>query len=213
MSPPPHDPLGWVEAQPRDSQGPYHAVWEEGLDHQHTARLTAGTHRGPERSRRVRALGDAERLGGRWPPRHGQPEQLTAPGELGLADTVGEEAIMSDSWAPTGEPMEQEPPEKLDGIEGHQPLTMALGGVLPATGHPSVLSREEATLRDRHARRRACARFPDPLGRPTGPLRIHPPLVAAPVLEEPRPPRGLGQGLARPRQRQDSAGRGLPEPL
>jgi len=35
--------------------------------------------------------------------------------------------------------MEQEPPDELDRIEGHQPLTVAMGIVFPAKGHSSVL--------------------------------------------------------------------------
>ncbi len=103
---PPHDPLGRVEARERDSQVPYHAVREEGLDHQHATGLAAGTDLGTGGRGRVVSEGD-EHLGGRCTQRHGRSEQLTAQGELALADTVGEEAIMPDALEATGEHMEQ----------------------------------------------------------------------------------------------------------
>jgi hypothetical protein len=90
----------------RDSQIPDHAVREECLDHQHATSLAAGTDLGTRGSGRVVSEGDG-RLGGRGTRRHGRPAQLTAQGELGLADTVGEDAIVPDALEATGEHMEQ----------------------------------------------------------------------------------------------------------
>jgi hypothetical protein len=106
MRPPPPDPLGRVEARERGSQVPDHAVWEEGLDHQQATGLAAGTDRGTGGSGRVVSEGD-ERLGARGTRRHGRPEQLPAQGELALADTVGEEAVMPDALEATREHMKQ----------------------------------------------------------------------------------------------------------
>jgi len=47
--------------------------------------------------------------------------------------------------------MEQEPPDKFDGSERHQSLTVAMGIVFPPKGHPPILQRQQATIRDRHA--------------------------------------------------------------
>jgi hypothetical protein len=37
--------------------------------------------------------------------------------------------------------MEQEPPEELDGIEGHPALAVPMGIIFPPKGHPPVLQR------------------------------------------------------------------------
>jgi len=45
---------------------------------------------------------------------------------------------MTETLKASGQAMEQEPPEELDGIEGHQPLTVAMGIVFPPKGHPPI---------------------------------------------------------------------------
>jgi hypothetical protein len=45
---------------------------------------------------------------------------------------------MTETLKASGQDMEQEPPEELDGIEGHQPLTVAMGIVFPPKGHPPI---------------------------------------------------------------------------
>src|SRR5262245_7413380 len=50
-----------------------------------------------------------------------------------------------------GQDMKQEPPDELDGIEGHEPLTVAMSIVFPPKGHPPVLERQQAPIRDRYA--------------------------------------------------------------
>src|SRR5216683_6887796 len=120
---------------------------EHHLDHQHAASLADGTDLGPGCG--GSAISDGgQRLGYRETRSYGWPEQLTAPRELLLADTVGEEAIMPDALEATGEYMEQESPDELDGIEGQQPLAIPMGIVFPSKGHPPVLQREQATIRD-----------------------------------------------------------------
>ena len=49
--------------------------------------------------------------------------------------------------------MEQEPPDKFDGIERHQSLTVAMGIVFPPKGHPPLLQCQQAPIRDRHTMR------------------------------------------------------------
>jgi hypothetical protein len=60
---------------------------------------------------------------------------------------------MAETLEAGGQDMEQEPPDEFDGIEGHEPLTVAMGIVFPPKGHPPVLKRQQATIRDRHAMR------------------------------------------------------------
>ena len=64
---------------------------------------------------------------------------------------------MTETLQASGQDMKQEAPEALDGIEGHEPLTVAMGRVFPPQGHPPVLARQQAPMRDRYAMRRARA--------------------------------------------------------
>jgi hypothetical protein len=58
---------------------------------------------------------------------------------------------MAEALETGGQDMQQEPPDAFDGIEGHEPLTVAMGIVFPPKGYPPVLKRQQATIRDRHA--------------------------------------------------------------
>ena len=78
--------------------------------------------------------------------------------------------------------MEQEPPDELDRIEGHQPLTVAMGIVFPPKGHPSVLEREEAPIRDGHAVCIACQILQHRPRATPGWLGIHHPLRRFPAV-------------------------------
>src|SRR5262245_369468 len=50
-------------------------------------------------------------------------------------------AIMAEPLEAGGQDMEQEPPDEFDGIEGHEPSTVAMGLIFPPKGHPPVLQR------------------------------------------------------------------------
>ena len=58
---------------------------------------------------------------------------------------------MTETLKASGQDMEQEPPEELDGIEGHQSVAVPMGIVFPPKGHPPLLQGQQATIRDRHA--------------------------------------------------------------
>ena len=57
---------------------------------------------------------------------------------------------MAETLEASGQDMEQEASDELDGIERHPPLTIAMGIVFPPKGHPPVLERQQAPSRDRH---------------------------------------------------------------
>jgi hypothetical protein len=40
-----------------------------------------------------------------------------------------------------GEHMQQKAPEKLDGVEGHRPLAVALRVIFPPKSHPPLVAR------------------------------------------------------------------------
>ena len=74
--------------------------------------------------------------------------------------------------------------------------------VLPPKGHPPVLQREPATIRDRHARRIAREILQD-LSRTTGGwLGLHHPLCALEGAQELLPPLWMGARVAWPLQHQ-----------
>ena len=58
---------------------------------------------------------------------------------------------MAEALEAGGQDMKQEAPDEFDGIKGHQSLPVAMGRVFPPKGHPPVLERQQATIRDRHA--------------------------------------------------------------
>jgi len=94
--------------------------------------------------------------------------------------------------------MEQEPPDELDGIEGHQALAVPMGIIFPPKGHPPVLQRQQATIRDRHAMRIAREILQD-LARTTGGwLGIHHPLRGLEGAQELLPPLRIGERVTLP---------------
>ena len=98
--------------------------------------------------------------------------------------------------------MEQEPPDELDGIEGHQSVAVPMGILFPPQGHPPVLQGHQTTMRDRHAMRRARAILQD-LSRTTGGwLGLHHPLRGLEGSQERLPPLRMGERVALPLQQQ-----------
>ena len=94
--------------------------------------------------------------------------------------------------------MEQEPPDAFDGIEGHEPLTVAMGIVFPPQGHPPVLKRQQAPMRDRHSMRIA-REILQYLARTTGGwLGIDHPVCGSEGIQDLLPPRVLSEGMASP---------------
>ena len=64
---------------------------------------------------------------------------------------VGEEAVVADSNHASGEHMQEEAPEELKDIEGHELFLVPVGAVLPSKGHLIVLEGYEAFVGDRDA--------------------------------------------------------------
>ena len=93
---------------------------------------------------------------------------------------------MAKALEASGQDMEQEPPDELDSIEGHQPVTVAMGVVLPSKGHPPLLQGQQAPIRDRHAMR-ITRQILQHLSRPTPWVAWHTP---------PTPWPGGGPGIA-----------------
>ena len=108
--------------------------------------------------------------------------------------------------------MEQEPPDKFDGIERHQSLTVAMGIVFPPKGHPPIPQREEAPIRDRHAVCIACQILQHWLRATPGWLGIYHPLRGPQGAQELLPPRGLREGVALACQRQGTCRVRVTEP-
>ena len=50
---------------------------------------------------------------------------------------------MAETLEDRGQDMEQEPPDELDSIEGHEPLTVAMGVVLPSKGDLTIRQLDE----------------------------------------------------------------------
>lgn len=98
--------------------------------------------------------------------------------------------------------MEQEPPDKFDGIERPQPVTVAMGRVFPPQGHPTVLERQQATMRDRSAMGIACEILQHRPRATNRRLRIHHPCCGPEGAQELLPPRRRSEGVAVPLQRQ-----------
>jgi hypothetical protein len=141
------------------------------------------------------------RCGGRRHRRcgaHRLLEQHPALLELRLAAPVREQSIMAETLEAGGQDVEQKPPDELDGIEGHQPVTVAMGIVLPPKGHPPVLERQQATIRDGHAMRIAREILQHRSRATSGGLGIHHPVRGPEGAQEPLPLRGLSQGMALP---------------
>ena len=113
-----------------------------------------------------------------------------------------EQPIMAETLEAGGPDMEQEPPDAFDGIEGHESLTVAMGILFPPKGHPPVLQRQQATIRDRHAMRLA-REILHYLARTTGGwLGIHHPLRGLEGAQELLPPLRIGKRVALPIQHQ-----------
>ena len=108
--------------------------------------------------------------------------------ELRLTDTVREQPIMAETLKAGGKDMEEEPPDELDGIEGHQPLAVAMGVVFPPKGHMPVLQGQQATIRDRHAMGIAREIFQHRSRAADGGLGIHHPLCGPEGAQELLPP-------------------------
>jgi hypothetical protein len=166
----------------------------------HPPALTRGTHR-------RRLVGCWSRCGVRRHSRcgaHRLLEQHATPLELRLAAPVRKQPIMAEPLEAGGQDMEQEPPEELDGIEGHQSVAVPMGIVFPPKGHPPILQGHQTTIRDRHAVgiAREILQY---LSRATGGwLGIHHPLRGLEGAQELLPPRVLSEGVAAPLQHQSA---------
>ena len=131
----------------------------------------------------------------RWGVRRHRPcgasrllKQHAAQPELRLAAPVREQPIMAEALEASRQDMEQEPPDELDGIEGHQSVAVPMGIIFPPQGHPPVLQGHQTTIRDRHAMRRA-REILQYLSRTTGGwLGIHHPLRGLEGTQELLPP-------------------------
>ena len=138
-------------------------------------------------------------------------KQHAAQPELRLAAPVRAQPIMAEALEASRQDMEQEPPDELDGIEGHQAGAVPMGVVLPSKGHPPVLQGQQAPMRDRHAMRRT-RQILQHLSRTTGGwLGLHHPLRGPEGGQELLPPRGMREGVALPLQRQGTCRVGLTE--
>jgi hypothetical protein len=108
--------------------------------------------------------------------------------------------------------MEQEPPDEFDGIEGHEPLSVAMGIVFPPKGHPPVLERQQATIRDRHTMRIAREILQHRPRATSRGLGIDHPFCGPEGAQELLPPRVLSERVAAPLQRQSACRVCLLEP-
>jgi hypothetical protein len=129
--------LGGIPARRLHPPGAEVGLAVEGFHPAHPPTLARRTHR-RRLVRRWRSLGGRRhrRCGA-----HRLLEQLSAPRELRLAAPIREQPIMAETLEAGGQDMEQEPPDEFDGIEGHEPLTVAMGIIFPPKGHPPVLQR------------------------------------------------------------------------
>jgi len=139
-------------------------------------------------------------------------EQHPAHPELRLTDTVREQPIMAETLEARGQDMEQEPPDELDGIEGHQSAAVPMGIVFPPQGHPPVLQRQQAPMRDRHAMRIAREILQSLSRTTTGWLGIHHPLRGLEGPQELLPPVRVSERVALPIQPQGALRVRLTEP-
>jgi hypothetical protein len=200
--------LGSIPARRLHPSGEEFGLEAQGLHPAHPPALTRGTHR-------RRLVGCWSRCGVRRHRRcgaHRLLEQHPAPLELRLAAPVREQPIMTETLEAGGQDMEQEAPDELDGIEGHEPVTVAMGIVFPPKGHPTVLERQQATIRDRYAMgiaREILQHWPRATNRR---LRIHHPFCGPKGIQELLPPRVLSEGVASPLQRQSACRVRLLEP-
>jgi len=92
--------------------------------------------------------------------------------------------------------MEQEPPDELEGIEGHQALAVPMGIIFPPKGHPPVLQRQQAPIRDRHTMRIAREILQYLSRTASGWLGIHHPLRGLKGAQELLPPLRSGERVA-----------------
>jgi hypothetical protein len=97
-----------------------------------------------------------------------------------------------------GQDMEEEPPKKLDGVQRHRPVAVAMGIVFPAKRHPPVLECQQAAIGDRHAMGIAREILQDRPRAADGGFGIHHPLGSPEGAQELLPPRGVSEGRALP---------------
>jgi len=170
--------------------------------------LTRGTHR-------RRLVGCWSRYDVRRHRGWGAPwllEPHAAPRELRLAAPVREQAILAEALEAGGQEMKQEAPEECNGLKGHEPLPVAMGRVFPPQGHPPVLERQQATIRDRHAMGIAREILQHRPRATHGGLGIDHPCCGPEGAQELLPPRVLNEGVALPLQRQSACRVCLLEP-
>ena len=108
--------------------------------------------------------------------------------------------------------MEQEPPDELDGIEGHQALAVPMGIIFPPKGHPPVLQRQQAPIRDRHPMRITREILQHRPRATHGGLGLDHPFCTPEGVQKLLPPRVLREGVALPLQRQSACRVCLMEP-
>jgi hypothetical protein len=69
-------------------------------------------------------------------------EQTTNPFELFGAMTIGEESVVANAHEGLGQDMKEKAAEELDGIEGHDALSISVGVVLPSERDFAVVGRQ-----------------------------------------------------------------------
>jgi hypothetical protein len=79
-----------------------------------------------------------------------QQQTLTA-WQKGGAAAIGQEAEKTNADKAAGENMQQETSQKLFRGQGHLPLLISVGIILPAEGDLVVLERHQAVVSDSHA--------------------------------------------------------------
>jgi len=83
----------------------------------------------------------------------GLPEDLPTEGELDLAHPIREQPIVSDTWKPMRQDMQEKAPQELDGVERHGALPIATLVILPAECHLAISAGEEPPIGDGHPMR------------------------------------------------------------
>ncbi len=105
---------------------------------------------------------------------------------------------MAETLEAGGQDMQQEAPDEFDGIEGHEPLAVAMGIVFPPKGHPPLLQRQQAPIRDRHTMRITREILQHRPRATSGGLGIYDPLHGPEGVQELLPPRVPVRGWQRP---------------
>lgn len=75
-------------------------------------------------------------------------QKFSAKTDIVFSVSVGQEPIVSDSYVSMREHMEEEPPDKLLGLDGHGLLFVAIGVVPPAEGDLAILEGKDAVVAD-----------------------------------------------------------------